>query len=199
MSINAPALKISLKCNTDSSIEDDSPMLLIAFASTEGQTRKIAERAASLARAKGLEVELYDTSAIEDVPNVDAFDPIIVAASVHEDRHQESASNFVIAHRDQLGRKKTALISVSLSAATADGLREAQQYVDHFSATTGWHPASTLLLAGALQWADCDYFQRQVLEHILAARGLTPKRDDANEFTDWVALEKFIASFLSKG
>lgn len=65
--------------------------VLISYASTEGQTRKIAERMASLARERGHEVQLYDTASLEDVPNVDAFDAVIVTASVHEEVHQDSA------------------------------------------------------------------------------------------------------------
>jgi menaquinone-dependent protoporphyrinogen oxidase len=173
-------------------------MLLIAFASTEGQTHKIAERAASVAQEQGQQVELYDTSALEGIPSIGAVDAVIVAASVHEDRHQESASNFVMAHRDQLSQKKSALISVSLSAATAEGRTEAQHYVDGFVEATGWSPRKTLLLAGALDWADCDYFQRQVLAHILADQGLTPDQKGIHEFTDWSALEKFVVGFLSE-
>ena len=172
-------------------------MLLIAYASTEGQTHKIADRVASIARELGNQVELYDTASLEGIPSIGAFEHVVIAASVHEDRHQESAANFVVAHLDQLRAKKSALISVSLSAATADGQKEAQHYVDGFTAVTGWSPDKTLLLAGALDWADCDYFQRQVLEHILAERGLTPDRKGYHEFTDWQALEKFVKDFLS--
>jgi menaquinone-dependent protoporphyrinogen oxidase len=173
-------------------------MLLVAFASTEGQTHKIAERVVAIAQGQGQKVKLYDTSALEGIPSIDAFDAVIVAASVHEDRHQESAANFVMAHRDQLRQKKSALISVSLSAATTEGCTEAQHYVDGFVEATGWSPRKTLLLAGALDWADCDYFQRQVLAHILADRGLTPDQKGAHEFTDWAALEKFVVGFLSE-
>lgn len=172
-------------------------MLLIAFASTEGQTRKIAERAAAIASKLGQKVELYDTSRIEDVPAIDAFDAVIIAASVHEDRHQESAVNFVSAHGDQLLRKNSALISVSLSAATPDGQQEARSCAASFAAATGWSPCRTLLLGGALDWPDCDYFQRQVLAQILVNRGLTPDQKGRHEFTDWNALEKFVTDFVS--
>ncbi|MBS0234046.1 MAG: protoporphyrinogen oxidase [Proteobacteria bacterium] len=171
-------------------------MLLIAYASTEGQTHKIADRIASIARGLGEQAELYDTASLEGIPSIDAFEHVIIAASVHEDRHQESAANFAAAHRDQLRAKKSALISVSLSAATADGHKEAQHYVDSFTAATGWSPNKTLLLGGALDWADCDYFQRQVLAHILTERGLTPDRKGHHEFTDWPSLEKFVKNFL---
>ena len=113
----------------------------------------------------------------------------IVQLIVHPEIHR--------IHRDQLRRKNSALISVSLSAATPDGQQEARTYATSFAAATGWSPRRTLLLGGALDWPDCDYFQRQVLAQILANRGLTPDQKSRHEFTDWNALEKFVTDFVS--
>jgi menaquinone-dependent protoporphyrinogen oxidase len=171
--------------------------VLISFATTEGQTRKIAERIALRARERGHEVTLYDTAALEGLPDVDAFNPVIVAASVHEECHQDSAINFATAYRDLLQRKSSALISVSLSAATADGQADAKHYVNRFIATTGWSPTKTLLLGGALRLSECDYFQRQVLKHILAKLGVASEQEGNYEFTDWVAVKTFSDDLLT--
>lgn len=170
-------------------------MVLIAFATTEGQTRKIAEKIALYVCARNHEVELYDTASLTDVPMVNDFAKMIVAASVHEERHQESAINFVAAHLDQLRRKPSAFVSVSLSAAMPNEQMEAQRYVDRFISTTGWSPANTLLLAGALSLSKCDYFQRQVLKHILEKLG-NDLNQDFYEFTNWSTLEGFVDHFL---
>jgi menaquinone-dependent protoporphyrinogen oxidase len=82
--------------------------VLISFATTEGQTRKIAERISANLRERGYEAKLYDTAVRRGVPEVGAFDAVIVAASIHEGHHQDSAINFAIAHRDQLVRKPSA-------------------------------------------------------------------------------------------
>ena len=171
--------------------------VLISFASTEGQTRKIAQRIGAHARERGHEVSVYDCASLIDIPDVDAFDAIIVAASVHQERHQDSIINFAVAHRDQLSRKSSAFISVSLSAAMEDGRAEAQGYVDQFTDTTHWLPDKTLLLGGALRYSEYDYFERQVLRHIVMKRGATPEPDMNYEFTDWKALDSFIDDFLS--
>ena len=171
--------------------------VLISFATTEGQTLKIAERISSQARERGHEVNLYDTAALIDVPDVGAFDAVIVAASVHEHHHQDSAVNFAIAHRDQLAGRPSAFVSVSLSAATADGRAEAQHYVNRFIAATGWSPAKFLLLGGALRLSECDYFQRQVLKHVLLQGHVAPDEAVNYEFTDWTALASFIDDFLA--
>ena len=113
--------------------------VLISFATTEGQTRKIAERISLQVQERGHEVNLYDTASLMDVPEVAAFDAIIVA------HHQNSAVNFAAAHLDQLICKPAAFVSVSLSAAMPNGQTEAQHYVDRFTAATGWSPGADLL------------------------------------------------------
>lgn len=170
--------------------------VLVSFATTEGQTRKIAERICENARERHHQVSLYDTASLIGVPEIDAFDAVIVAASVHERYHQASAIDFAMAHREQLLRKPSVFLSVSLSAATAGGQTEAQHYVDQFIATTGWSPAKTLLLGGALRWPDCDYFQRQVLKHVLLESGISPDEGINYEFTDWTLLQSFVDDFL---
>lgn len=170
--------------------------VLISFATTEGQTRKIAERISLQVRERGHEVTLYDTASLMDVPEVAAFGAMIVAASVHEQHHQDTAINFAAAHLDQLVCKPSAFVSISLSAATPSGRAEAQHYVNRFIEATGWSPARTLLLGGALRWSECDYFQRQVLKHLLLEGDVTPGEDAIYEFTDWMALQSFIDDFL---
>lgn len=122
---------------------------------------------------------------------------MIIAASIHEERHQDSAINFICAHLDQLRSKPSAFVSVSLSAATTDGQVEAQEYVDRFTAVTGWSPTKTLLLAGALPLSQCDYFQRQVLKQILTKLGADLDQSVNYEFTNWTGLKTFIDHFFT--
>lgn len=170
--------------------------ILLPYASSEGHTHKIVERIASLAQANGHGVTVYDTASLVDVPEIDAFDAAVLAASVHETDHQKSIVAFATAHQSQLRTMPSAFVSVSLSAATPDGSAEAQKYVDRFIAATGWTPPRTLLAAGAMDLANCDYFQRQVLTDVLAK---CPSIKDDNQnyvFTDWPAIEAFVADFL---
>lgn len=171
--------------------------VLLSYATSEGQTHKIVERAASLIRDRGASASLYDAASLIDVPDVAAFDAVILAGSVHEHVHQESIVNFATAHAHQLAAKPSALISVSLSAATPDGRAEAQAYVDRFIAETGWQPGATLLLGGAMNLADCDYFQRQVLADILEKCPAIEADDKNYVFTDWQALADFLAGFMA--
>jgi len=170
---------------------------LIVYGTTEGQTRKIAERAAMRVRDHGHDVQIYDSASLTPTPDVDAFHAIIVAASVHQGCHQEAVSDFVIEHREQLNSKPTAFISVSLSAVLENAQAEAQTYVDRFLATTHWQPQKILLLGGALRATEYDYFQQQILKFIVLKRGESLDMERDYEFTDWNILAGFIYEFLA--
>jgi sulfite reductase alpha subunit-like flavoprotein len=72
--------------------------VLIVYGTTEGQTRKIAEWTATYARERGHQVELRNSAALISDLDLETFDAFIIAASVHQQHHQETIANFVIAH-----------------------------------------------------------------------------------------------------
>ncbi|BCH00291.1 hypothetical protein MesoLj131c_22360 [Mesorhizobium sp. 131-3-5] len=169
--------------------------ILIVYGTTEGQTGKIAARTATRIRERGHQVELRDSAAPASDLKLGHFDAFIIAASVHQEHHQETVTNFVFAHHDALSNKPSAFISVSLSAALRDHKTQAQKYVDHFVSVTEWQPSMTLLLGGALRFNKYDYFQEQFVKFVVMKSGdPSPERD--HEFTDWNALADFADRFL---
>ena len=72
--------------------------VLIVYGTTEGQTRKIAEGTALRVRERGHGTELLDSAALVLDFNIDKYDAFIIAASVHQEYHQETITNFVMAH-----------------------------------------------------------------------------------------------------
>jgi menaquinone-dependent protoporphyrinogen oxidase len=84
--------------------------ILIVYGTTEGQTQKIAEWTAIHVRERGHHVELRDIAASMADLNLETFHAFIIAASVHQQYHQETATNFVIAHHKLLNAKPSAFI-----------------------------------------------------------------------------------------
>jgi menaquinone-dependent protoporphyrinogen oxidase len=171
--------------------------ILVAYATPEGQTQKIAEAAARRVRELGHEAELFNTGRSPAGLQVNAYDKIVVAGSVHQQQHPEPVEDFVVANLAELQKRPTLFfLSISLSAAFAEGMTEAQGYVDAFLAETGWTPTQSLLVAGALQHGEYDYFKAQIIEHVvLKGRQVNePARD--HEFTDWAALARAVKSFV---
>lgn len=170
--------------------------ILVAFGTSEGQTRKIAEAVATQLRRLGHEVHLFNTDSSPAGLQVDSFDKVVVAGSVHQKRHQESVEDFVMANLAELQKMPALFLSVSLSAAFADGMPEAQGYVDAFLKETGWKPAQTHLVAGALWQAEYDYFKAQIIEHVVLKDRKVKDPDRDHEFTDWSSLARAVESFI---
>jgi menaquinone-dependent protoporphyrinogen oxidase len=171
--------------------------VLIVYGTTEGQTRKIAEWTATHARSRGHHVELHDSAALPPDLDLRSFQAFIVAASVHQRCHQETITDFALAHHELLNARPSALISVSLSAVLKEAKADAQQYVDDFVSVTGWRPRKTLLLGGALRFTEYDYFQEQIVRFIVLKRGGVASAEGDHEFTDWNALTGFVDEFLA--
>ncbi len=169
---------------------------LVAYGTTEGQTRKIAETVAAQIREQGHEVQLFDTSGLQRGLHPETFDKLVVAGSVHEQLHQESVEIFVAANVKKLQAKPTLFISVSLAAAFEDGSAEAQGYVDSFLKSVGWHPTQSLLVAGAVRHGEYGYHKEQILAHVvLEGRDLADPGID-HEFTDWGSLAEAVERFI---
>jgi len=172
--------------------------VLIVYGTTEGQTRKIAERVAKGVSDRGHSVELHDSLEPDAGLDLETFHAFVLAGSVHQEQHQKAIKNFATAHSERLNASPAAFVSVSLSAALEETRSEAQSYVDRFVSLTGWQPRMTLLLGGALRFAEYDYFQEQVVKFIVMRRGLASEDGSDREFTDWHALDSFIDDFLER-
>ncbi len=170
--------------------------VLIAYATTEGQTMKIAEEIANQVRELGHVVELIDTHRQHRDFHVDDFNAIIVAASVHQDGHQDAIELFVVACRTALNARPTMFLSVSLSAAFDEGRGAAQNYIAKFIEQTGWTPTISLSVAGALRNEGYDYYQQQILEHIVLKNREVDRPERDHELTDWKRLAEAVQAFL---
>ena len=170
--------------------------ILIAYATIEGQTEKIARFLEARIKERGTPVTVYATSQVPDEINLEDYDKVILAASVHERRHPADFEVFLTVNRDQLNRRKTLLLSVSLSAAFPEGLEEAQDYVDEMKMRTELDPDSEMLVAGAVRKKRYDYYATQVLQHVvLRGRDFDPTVQE-HEFTDWDGLASTVDAFV---
>lgn len=170
--------------------------VLIAYGTTEGQTRKIAEHVAGRLGAGGHAAELFDSARPPADPQIADFDAVVVIASIHQQAHPAHVARFVQAHLDPLQLKPSLFMSVSLSAAFDESRAEAQAYVDRFLADTGWQPTRTHLVAGALLRSQYDYFEQQIVEHVVLKGRETAGAEGDRELTDWDDLSQTVEAFM---
>jgi menaquinone-dependent protoporphyrinogen oxidase len=177
--------------------------LAIFYATSEGHTRRIAERLARRLRRRGMSVDVVDIS----TPSPAEFDlsryaGAVLAASIHMGKHQRSMIDFVKTHRGAIERLPTTFLSVSLSQAAVEdpcatpqrkerAKREVHKAVEGFSLTTGWKPGRVHAVAGALLYRQYGVFLRLLMQFISSVVGASTDTSQNHEYTDWKAIERF--------
>ncbi len=171
--------------------------VLIAYATTEGQTRKIARHVANRIADGGRAVELLGLADADDI-DLARFDRVILAASVHAGNYQQNLSDFAAKHAGQLHKKPTLFLSVSLAAAghDAEDWRGLDRILKDFEEATGWIPGRIEQVAGAYRPSQYDIFRRFIMRRIVAARDPDADLDADMEYTDWQALDTVTDDWL---
>jgi menaquinone-dependent protoporphyrinogen oxidase len=173
--------------------------ILVAYATTEGQTRKVAEFIAERLRIRGHRVDLVDVATANALDVTAAYQAAFLGGSVHYGRHQGALLHFVKSNLDWLSAMPSAFFSVAMASVhhSAGGRAHAQACADEFVAHSGLLPLSVRLVAGALKYTRYDFFKRMV-ERLLHNR-LDGADDTAHdhEYTDWDDVEAFVDQFLA--
>ena len=169
--------------------------VVVAYATTEGQTKKVASFVSSKLEDIGHRVSLQDTSDYSSDFKMEDFDRIILAGSVHENQHQQVLGSFIAAHKPVIETKRTLFLSISLSAAFEATHEEAEGYVKRFCDSLDWRPDKYLLVAGAIRHAAYGYYQEMIVQHHVLPRRPVEHPEEDHEFTDWASLEKAIVDF----
>ncbi|WP_171212783.1 flavodoxin domain-containing protein [Ruegeria sp. HKCCA5426] len=104
--------------------------VLIAFATVEGQTAKIARFISSVAKNAGFNAKLFNTDEMSSHVSLDDVVKVVLLAPVHERRHPESFEAFVASNRDALMKRKSLVLSIGLKAAFVSGREEARDYLN---------------------------------------------------------------------
>jgi menaquinone-dependent protoporphyrinogen oxidase len=184
--------------------------IAIFYATREGQTHKIAEHVAVQLRSHDVEADVFnlkDLARARHAFDWSSYDTACVAASVHAGHYEPEAVRFAKQHHAELERIGAAFLSVTLSEAGAEdatqpierrqqAAADARRMVDVFVADTGWHPAHTLSVAGALAYSHYNIFVRWIMKRIARKAGAPTDTSRDYEFTDWAALDTFVAEEL---
>ncbi|GGK22498.1 flavodoxin domain-containing protein [Salinarimonas ramus] len=173
--------------------------VLVVYGTTEGQTRKIAERIAARVGDLGHEATLLDASAAGPGDDPAAFDLAILAGSVHVGRYQAPLVDYARRHAAALNASASAFVSVSLSAAGDDpedwaGLARC---VEGFRHETGWRAPRLHHAAGAFRFTRYDFLKSWAMRYVAYRRGEHVQAGADREYTDWDALDAFVEETLA--
>ena len=172
----------------------------VVYGTTEGQTAAIAERIAGHLADVNHDPTLVHANHLPPGFDLDAYDAVVVGASVHVGRHQRYVEQFVRDHVSALNDRPSAFFSVSLTAAagTVGGRAPAQDLLDEFLAEAGWAPDVTATFAGALRYSEYGLLTRFVMKRIARKYGEDTDTSRDYEYTDWDAVERFAADVAAE-
>jgi menaquinone-dependent protoporphyrinogen oxidase len=174
--------------------------ILIAYGTTDGQTRKIAEVLAEDLRARRFSVDILDTAGTRPRLSPETYDAVIVAASVQIGAFQKSVVRWVRMHARALHRMPTAFLPVCL--AILEKRPEAQQEIDNivgrFFRRCGWRPTVTKPMAGALKYTQYPWLKKWMMKRIVAKAGGDTDTTRDYEYTDWNELRAFAGEFAAR-
>lgn len=170
--------------------------VLIIFATVEGQTGKIAHFVADQVRGAGQEAALFDAGDHTAPLSFDGVNKVILAAPVHERRHPQGFELLLSTAKDDLAARDTLLLSVSLNAAFSETANEAQEYITELKMRVGLEPDLELAVPGAVRGSSYDYYESQILRHVVLKDTDVDPGTGEQEFTDWGRLREVVSRFV---
>ena len=173
--------------------------LLLLYSSIEGQTALIAERIAGTLREQGHVLDMLAIEKAQPVPDLTAYEGVIVGASIHYGHHPAYVRALVRRQRDALATRHDAFFSVSLSAGGPRPKPEAaQRYIDKFLRRTGWQPKLVASFAGAVKYSLYGPIKRRVMIVFVGLGGGETDTSRDYEYTDWEDVTRFADAYADK-
>ena len=171
--------------------------ILIAYATTEGQTGRIAGFMTRALQEAGFQADVVDTAAARSALVQPTYAAVILGSAIHAGKHAPSLAKFVEANAAWLQAIPTALFSVSLTAAHDDDKSRAEtdRMIDEFLAATGLDPVRRCRIAGALRYSRYGFLKRVLMRRIARKEGGGTDVSRDFEYTDWESVRQFVVEF----
>lgn len=175
--------------------------IAILYGTTEGQTAKVSEYVAEVARDHGYVAETLDIEKLSNDFSLEGYAAAIVGASIHMGEHENYVRDFVKENRESLERVPSAFFSVSLTARehTDEARAQTRGYVEKFVEETGWHPDMVGIFGGALLYTQYGFIKRHFMKKISKDMGGADTDTSRDyEYTDWNDVRHFAEDFLER-
>ncbi len=173
--------------------------ILIVYATTYGQTARVATYLARSFRGTGHVVTIVCVTDAPDNLSLSHYDVVIIGGSVLFGRHQRALRRFVVSHREALNATRSAFFSISGSAGSAHEASRAAacEYVAEFLKQTRWAPRLTVTIGGSVAFTKYNPLLRFIMRRIAAKQGQPTDTSRDHELTDWSIVDRFAQSALA--
>jgi menaquinone-dependent protoporphyrinogen oxidase len=172
----------------------------VFYASSHGQTRRIAERLSAIVRDDGfssIPIDLRSAEAAEF--DWRAVRGVLLGAPLYGGRHLRRARQFVERHHHALNSVPSAFFSVSLSAGSRNAaeVETARRLADAFPQSALWWPNHVASFAGRLAYTGYNPVIRFLLRRIARREGGPTDTTRDHELTDWNAVMALAYTMIS--
>jgi len=165
--------------------------ILIVYSTTDGHTRRICERIAQVLGELGHGVEVVEVGGPTRRP-LEAYDTIVVGASIRYGRHSRRIRDFMVRHGETLARKENAFFSVNAVARKPEKRQaDTNPYVRKFLRRLPWRPRMVEIFAGKIDYPRYGIFDRAIIRFIMWMTGGPTDPASVTEFTDWRQVDDF--------
>jgi menaquinone-dependent protoporphyrinogen oxidase len=129
--------------------------ILVAYATTYGSTREVAEAVAAALRERGSETELRPASEVDDLAGYSA---VVLGAPLYFFRWHKDARRFLARHRRALDALPAAVFALGPTEDKPEDFAEVRKQLDRALAKTPWFsPASVVVFGGRLDPAGLRF------------------------------------------
>ena len=174
--------------------------ILVLYGSTDGQTRKIAERIGDALRETGCAAEVVDARRAGPGVCPEGYDGVVVAASIHAQGYQRAVQRWARQHAAALNARPSAFVSVCLGILEQrpEAQRGVRDILERFLQRAGWRPTMTQTVAGALPYTRYHWLKKWLLHRIAARAGVETDTTRDYEFTDWAQVRALAQDFAGR-
>lgn len=165
--------------------------ILIVYATTDGQTKKICERLQQVIEQQAHRVVVVPVREVKGV-DLQSFDKIVIGASIRYGKHSPLVATFIERNKTTLDSKRNAFFSVNVVARKPEkSMPEANPYLQKFLRRISWKPQHLAVFAGKIDYPSYRFIDRQMIRLIMwMTKGPTDPKA-VIEFTDWQKVEEF--------
>ena len=165
--------------------------ILIIYATTDGQTLRIGQRLQQVIEAGGHSVTLEPVEHSAQI-DLQAFDRIVVGASIRYGKHSPLVHDFVQRNARTLASKPNAFFTVNVVARKPEKSQpDTNPYLLKFLKQIDWKPRQLAVFAGKINYPLYGTLDRLVIRLIMWMTHGPTRADAVVEFTDWAQVEAF--------
>ncbi|HEY5924783.1 MAG TPA: flavodoxin domain-containing protein [Kofleriaceae bacterium] len=167
--------------------------VLIVFASSHGQTAKIAAAIAARLREHGAEVDVCDALA-GTPPPPDDYDVVGLGSHVRHGKHDPVIHCYIDRNLSSLQARQSFFFSVSLTASDKPYLPDPGSYIYGTTYATAFRADSSAAFAGALPYRQYNPILRLLMKVRSSRHGHPVDTSRDHAFTDWSQVRLFADS-----